>query len=104
MTTLTRTKRPSMKDVAELAGVSRTTVSFVLNDKPYANIPQQTQDRIRAAVKTLGYRPKALARGLRAQRTHTIGFVSDEIGTTPYAGQILQGAQESAWQIVWADP
>ena len=98
MTTLTRTKRPSMKDVAELAGVSRTTVSFVLNDKPHANIPQQTQDRIRAAVKTLGYRPNALARGLRAQRTHTIGFVSDEIGTTPYAGQILQGAQDLAWE------
>lgn len=98
MTTLTRTKRPSMKDVADLAGVSRTTVSFVLNNKPHANIPPQTQDRIRAAVKTLGYRPNALARGLRAQRTHTIGFVSDEIGTTPYAGQILQGAQESAWE------
>ena len=94
----TRPKRPSMKDVAKLAGVSRTTVSFVLNEKPHKNIPQRTQERIWEAVKTLGYRPNALARGLRAQRTHTIGFVSDEIGTTPYAGQILQGAQEMAWQ------
>ena len=86
-----------MKDVANLAGVSRTTVSFVLNDKSEANIPQETQDRVWAAVETLGYRPNALARGLRAQRTHTIGFISDVIGTTPYAGQILQGAQDLAW-------
>lgn len=98
MTNSTRTKRPSMNDVAELAGVSRTTVSFVLNNKSDAKIPLQTQKRIRAAAKKLAYRPNAIARGLRAQRTHTIGFISDEIGTTPYAGQILQGAQELAWQ------
>ena len=94
----TTNKRPSMKDVADLAGVSRTTVSFVLNKKPDANIPEETQQRIWTAVKELGYRPNALARGLRAQSTHTIGFVSDEIATTPYAVRILQGAQDRAWE------
>ncbi|MEM7348505.1 MAG: LacI family DNA-binding transcriptional regulator, partial [Chloroflexota bacterium] len=91
-------KRPSMKDVADLAGVSRTTVSFVLNGKSEANIPKKTQERILAAVDTLGYRPNAIARGLRAQQTQTIGFISDVIGTTPYAGQILHGAQGLAWE------
>jgi LacI family transcriptional regulator len=98
MTKATRKKRPSMKDVAELAGVSRTTVSFVLNDVPNANIPQETQERVWTAVAELGYRPNALARGLRAQRTHTIGFISDVVATTPHANTMIQGAQDLAWQ------
>lgn len=90
-------KRPSMKDVAQLAGVSRTTVSFVINKVPNSNIPQETQNRVWAAVDELDYRPNALARGLRAQHTHTIGFISDEVATTPYAGNMIQGAQDQAW-------
>lgn len=87
-----------MQDVAELAGVSRTTVSFVLNDTPLANnIPSETRERVLAAVKELGYRPNVIARGLRSSRTHTIGFVTDRIATTPYAVRILEGAQEIAW-------
>jgi len=86
-----------MKDVAELAGVSRTTVSFVINDRPDANIPQETKDKVWTAVTELGYRPNAIARGLRAQRTHTIGFISDVIATTPHAGHMIQGAQDLAW-------
>ena len=86
-----------MKDVAQLVGVSQTTVSFVINNVPGANIPAETQERIWEAVKALGYRPNALARGLRAQRTHTIGFISDEIATTPHAGRMIQGAQDYAW-------
>ena len=91
-------KRPSMKDVADLAGVSRTTVSFVLNKKPDANIPLETQEKVWMAVKDLGYRPNAVARNLRAQSTNTIGFISDEIATTPFAVRILQGAQNQAWE------
>lgn len=97
MTTQKSNKRPSMQDVADQAGVSRTTVSFVINNVPNANIPQETQNRVWAAVEALDYRPNALARGLRAQRTHTIGFISDEVATTPYAGRIIQGAQDRAW-------
>lgn len=87
-----------MKDVADLAGVSRTTVSFVLNQVPGSNIPQATQERVWAAAAELGYRPNALARGLRSQRTHTIGFISDVIATTPHANYMIQGAQDLAWQ------
>jgi LacI family transcriptional regulator len=91
-------KRPSMNDVAQRAGVSQTTVSFVVNNVEGANIPPETQQKVRDAIKELGYRPNAIARGLRSNRTHTIGFISDEVATTPYAGQMIQGAQEAGWQ------
>ncbi len=86
-----------MHDVARLAGVSQTTVSFVVNSVASANIPEETQARVWAAIKELGYRPNAMARSLRSQRSHTIGFLSDEIATTPDAGKIIQGAQDAAW-------
>ncbi len=87
-----------MKDVAKLAGVSQTTVSFVLNNVEGANISAETQERVMAAMEELSYRPNATARQLRSSRTHTIGFVSDLVATTPYAGRIIQGAQDVAWE------
>lgn len=90
-------KRPSMYDVARLAGVSQTSVSFIVNNVPDTNIPQETRDRVWAAVKELGWRPNALARGLSLRRSHTIGLVSDEVATSPFAGKIIQGAQDAAW-------
>lgn len=93
-----KSRLPSMKDVAKLAGVSQTTVSFVVNNVEGANIPLETQARIFAAIEALGYRPNAMARQLRANRTQTIGFVSDVVATTPFAGRIIQGAQDVAWE------
>ncbi len=90
-------KRPSMKDVARLAGVSQTTVSFVVNNTD-AGIPAETRERVLAAIKELNYRPNFIARGLRSNRTYTIGFISDEIATTPFAVQIIHGAQDLAWE------
>jgi LacI family transcriptional regulator len=90
-------KAPSMYDVGRVAGVSQTTVSFIVNNVPNVNIPQETRDRVWAAVEELGWRPNAMARGLSLQRSHTIGFISDEIVTSSYAGQIIQGAQDAAW-------
>ena len=93
-----KSKRPSMNDVAELAGVSQTTVSFVVNKVKEANIPPETQERVWAVIDELGYRPNVLARSLRSSKTHTIGFITDEIATTPHAGKILEGAQDLAWE------
>lgn len=86
-----------MKDVAKQAGVSQTTVSFVINQVESANIPAETQERIYAAIDKLGYRPNAMARQLRSNRTQTLGFISDVVATTPFAGKIIQGAQDAAW-------
>lgn len=87
--------RVRISDVAAAAGVSVTTVSLVLNDAP-SRISQETRERVRAAAAAVGYAPSSLARGLRQQRTNTIGLISDQIATTPYAGRMLAGAQDVA--------
>ncbi len=90
-------RAPSIQDVAKLAGVSRTTVSFVVNQTPNTNIPAETQERVWSAVRELGWRPNAMARGLRMQQSNLIGLISDEVATSPYAGKIIQGAQDAVW-------
>ena len=80
--------------VAKAAGVSTTTVSHSLND--VGRISPATRERVRRIAAELGYAPNHLARGLRRQRSQTIGFLGDEIVTTPYAGGIIAGAQEAA--------
>ncbi len=98
MTSQPRKRAPTMSDIARQAGVSRTTVSFVLNNHASsASIPAETKDRIQEAAKKLAYRPNLAARGLRTNQTHTIGFIADEITTTPYAVNIIKGAQDAAW-------
>ena len=89
-------KRPTMGDVARLSGVSQTTVSFVINDVPNANISEKTRAAVLKAVKQLGYTPNAMAIGLRTSQSRVIGLVTDEIATTPFAGQIILGAQDAA--------
>jgi LacI family transcriptional regulator len=61
--------------VAARAGVSRTTVSFVLNDRPGTNISVTTRERVLEAAAELGYHPHASARGLAGGMSHIIGFV-----------------------------
>jgi LacI family transcriptional regulator len=90
-------RKPTMTDVAKLAGVSQTTVSFVLNNVSSANISEETKTRVLKAVKNLGYRNSSPVYDLRDSRTHMIGFLTDEIGTSPFAGDALRGAQEMAW-------
>lgn len=90
-------RSPTIGDVARRAGVSTTTVSFVLNDQAVARIPEETRERVRAAAAALGYRPNAAARLLRTRRSETIGFVTDAVASTPYAGAIIRGAQDAAW-------
>lgn len=89
-------KQTSIKDVALRAGVSATTVSHVLNDVPGKRISDETRSRVRQAADDLSYRPNSMARSLRLQRSHILALVSDEIATTPHAGQIILGAQEAA--------
>ncbi len=97
MTSHPRKRPPTMSDIARLAGVSRTTVSFVLNNHvSSASIPAETKDRVLKAAKRLSYRPNLAAKGLRTNRTHTIGFITDEIATTPHAVKIIKGAQDVA--------
>lgn len=90
---------PTMADVARLAGVSRPTVSFVLNNNGVADsIPAETKERIMEAAKKLSYRPNLAAKSLKTNQTHTIGFITDEIATTPHAVNIIKGAQDKAME------
>jgi LacI family transcriptional regulator len=97
MTSAHSKRAPTMNDVARLAGVSQTTVSFVVNNAPNVSIPEETRERVLAAVEKLGYRPNALAQGLRMQRSNILGFITDEIAITPHAGRTIEGAQDAAW-------
>jgi len=94
-------KRISIKDVAQGAGVSVTTVSHVLNDVPGKRVHEETRARVQRVAKELGYQPNSVARSLRTQRSQIIALVSDEIATTPYAGRIILGAQEAASKHGW---
>jgi LacI family transcriptional regulator len=85
-----------IKDVAQAAGVSVTTVSHVLNEVAYARVSPETKDKVRSAAEHLGYGPNRLAQALRTQRTGMLGLVSEDIATTPHAGRIILGADEAA--------
>lgn len=87
-----------MRDVAKAAGVSQSAVSFVLNNRTDMQIADETRDRIWRVIEELGYRPNAIAQGLRSGTSMLLGFVTDEIATTPFAGDIIRGAQDAAWE------
>ncbi|MCI2959501.1 LacI family DNA-binding transcriptional regulator [Agromyces atrinae] len=87
--------RARISDVAAAAGVSVTTVSLVMNGVE-SRISDETSQRVRDAARAVGYAPSSLARGLRTQRTRTVGLISDQIATTPFAGRMLAGAQDVA--------
>jgi len=99
MTTASANGQPvTMRDVADAAGVSVATVSLVVNKKKSARIGDATRARVNHAIKTLGYRPNALAKNLVSGQSKFIGLVADAIATTPFAGQIIHGAQDEAWK------
>jgi LacI family transcriptional regulator len=91
--------RIGIRDVAAAAGVSVTTVSHSLSGRGV--LSATTRERVRSIASDLGYAPNRLASGLRNQRSQTIGFVSDEIATTPFAGRVVLGAQEAAAEYEW---
>jgi LacI family transcriptional regulator len=68
-------RRPTSADVATEAGVSRTTVSFVLNGRRDVKIPDKTRQRVVSAATRLGYHPHGPARLSAAGRSHVIAFV-----------------------------
>jgi len=87
----------TLKDVGRHAGVSASTVSLVLNDRDSGRVKPEISKRVRQAAVDLGYRPNLVARSLKTNQTHTIGLLSDQVASTPFAGRMLQGAQQTAW-------
>src|ERR1035437_10906330 len=82
---------PTIKHVADAAGVSTATVSRVLSG--LAGVSADVGDRVRAAVRTLGYQPNRVARSLRVRTTRTIGVIIPDI-ENPFFTRVVRGIEE----------
>ena len=81
----------TIKDVAKLAGCSLGTVSRVVNGS--ASVTEKTQIRVRKAMERLNYKPNAIARSMRTQKTQAVGFIVNEI-SNPLFSHIATAAEE----------
>jgi len=81
--------------------VRPATVSLVLNGRSDGRVSADLVSRVEAAAARLNYRPNLIARSLRTQVSKTIGIISNDVATTPFAGAMLSGAQEVAWRNGW---
>lgn len=92
--------RVTTQDVAEQAGVSRATVSFVLNDVPGMRISPKTRRRVKRVALQLNYHPDATARRMVSGQTHVLGFVmrqtSDQTFADTFLPQVLNGLSYGA--------
>ncbi|MCX8068574.1 MAG: LacI family transcriptional regulator [Anaerolineae bacterium] len=92
--------RPTSRDVARLAGVSRTTVSLVLNNVPDVHISPETRQRVLEAARQLNYYPDASARRLVSGKTRTIALVwhrgPDQTYRDAFLPGLLQGVSRAA--------
>jgi len=95
--------RVSIKDIAEAAGVSHSTVSRALSDSPL--VKAETKARIQYLAQEMGYSPDAIARSLVTQRTYTVGVVVTTIAD-PFVAEVVQGiedmAQENGYSVILA--
>jgi len=85
--------RVTLKDVAQLAGFSVTTVSNVVRGWPY--IADETRQKVQEAIRDLGYSPHPIAQGLRTGQMQTIGFIVPDI-SNPYFAAIVSVAEDIA--------
>ena len=89
-------KKLSIKDIAQKAGVSTATVSFVLNGKAEEmRISDTLAKKITKLAKTLGYQPNQLARGLRTGKTHTLGLIVENI-SNHFFGNLAKVIEDEA--------
>ena len=84
---------PTIRDVAERAGVAPITVSRVINNSGY--VSPETRARVEAAIAELQYVPNSLARSLRFKRTHTLALVLTDI-TNPFWTTVARGVEDAA--------
>ncbi len=92
--------RPTSADVAARAGVSRTTVSFVLNYRTDIQISDETRQRVFRAASELGYHPHAPARQLAGGRSHILGLVlrqsAEQVAGDATLAETLRGLASAA--------
>lgn len=93
-------RKVTLREVAAAAKVSTATASWAINHvkSSTARVSEETRQRVLKAAHDLGYKPNALAKGLSNGSSNLLGFITDDVATTPFAGQIIQGAQDEAWR------
>lgn len=93
-----------LEEIARLAGVSRTTASYVVNGKAEKHrISQQTRDRVMAVVNEHNYKPDQAATALRLGSSRLFGFILPDLENTSYArlAKLLEaGAREHGFQLI----
>ncbi|HET6482561.1 MAG TPA: LacI family DNA-binding transcriptional regulator [Actinoplanes sp.] len=90
-------QRATLLQVAQRAGVSRSTASFVLAGRHLdMRISEDARQRVLRAAQELDYRPNLMARSLRTKVTRTIALVSDTLAADPYAGRAINGSLAAA--------
>lgn len=89
-------KKATITDIATAAGVSKTTVSRYINGR-YDLISDATRKRIEKAIQLAHYRPSAVARSLKTQRSYLVGVIVANI-TTPFATSLLNGISSGLTQ------
>lgn len=97
-------RRISIYDVANLAKVSQSTVSRVLNNYPY--VKKTTKEKVLRAIEELGYSPSEIARSLASNKTNTIGLIVEDISNSFYsetAHIILREAQRYDYEVIIID-
>jgi len=92
---------PTSNDVAKSAGVSQSTVSLVLTGKAEGRVSTAVQEKVREAVRALGYRPREAARTLRLGRAKKIALLLPDV-INPYFAAVLRGADMAARQKNYA--
>lgn len=86
--------RVTIKDIAEMANTSKTTVSFYLNGHT-ERMSEETRRRISRAIEKTGYAPNPLARGMNAKESHLIGVIIGDI-TNTFSNRIVKGIESIA--------
>lgn len=84
--------RPTLKDVAERAGVSVSTVSYALNDSSKIALAAETRARVRRIANELGYIPNSVAQSLRSRTSRSVGMLVTKPLTNPRYAAIVHGA------------
>lgn len=87
-------RKITIKDIAEMAGTSKTTVSFYLNGKT-EKMSKETKDKIAEIIKKTNYHPSIAARSLNSKNSKLIGVLIGDI-TNTFSNQIVKGIESAA--------
>lgn len=86
-------KKPTIKEIANIVGVSTTTISRYLNGK-YGNMSEDTKNRINEVINELGYEPSYVARSLKTNKSGMIGVIFSDI-MKPFFSVLCKGASDA---------